>query len=480
MLNGLRLDIEGFGLINDAHIEIGKINVVGGVNASGKSTASKLLYCFLKAMSLNRKDYLLAAVLPKVNEFVNYMEKPHPYLENDLPDKFTVEDDFEEICRAYIHARNIYSKIGDDFFEVPYEILGDLVFELDRIFNILLNKEEYGFDVDFLKFEDNDDFFINRNKAYSSVVKSLFKNESLLDFKGKSHFYSGSFNCHVSYEETDDFEHFRPERGYGLKAKNLEYDDFDYDFIYSSDGDFNFLNEVFYIDSISFFDLDYYISSKNKITDVFGYKEHVEYLLKQLKSEKSSDLSDETVKKMDDVQKQITDIIGGFCYRSGELYLGDKIFNEGYYFQPEDTDDAYNVNISSGIQQISIIQILLENYKLHPGSFLILDEPEVNLHPEWQFKFAEILVLLAKELDITIYLNSHSPMFIEAIEVLTQYYDMEGETNFYLTEKSENKNSYDFAKIEYDELYRIYDNLAKPFDIIEVYRLKNDYKNGNY
>ena len=74
MLNGLRLDIEGFGLINDAHIEIGKINVVGGVNASGKSTASKLLYCFLKAMSLNRKDYLLAAVLPKVNEFVNYME----------------------------------------------------------------------------------------------------------------------------------------------------------------------------------------------------------------------------------------------------------------------------------------------------------------------------------------------------------------------------------------------------------------------
>ena len=34
MLNGLRLDIEGFGLINDAHIEIGKINVVGGVKSN--------------------------------------------------------------------------------------------------------------------------------------------------------------------------------------------------------------------------------------------------------------------------------------------------------------------------------------------------------------------------------------------------------------------------------------------------------------
>ena len=121
----------------------------------------------------------------------------------------------------------------------------------------------------------------------------------------------------------------------------------------------------------------------------------------------------------------------------------------------------------------------MDKYKLQPGTFLIIDEPEVNLHPEWQFKFAEILVLLAKELDINIYLNSHSPMFIEAMEVLTQYYDLEEDTNFYLTEKHD-ENTYDFVKIEYDNLYEIYDNLAKPFDAIEVYRLKNEYKKGNY
>ena len=142
------------------------------------------------------------------------------------------------------------------------------------------------------------------------------------------------------------------------------------------------------------------------------------------------------------------------------------------------SENEYNV-ISSGIQQISLIQILLDKYKLQPGSFLIIDEPEVNLHPEWQFKFAEILVLLAKELDINIYLNSHSPMFIEAMEVLTQYYDLEEDTNFYLTEKHD-KDTYNFVKIEYDNLYELYDNLAKPFDAIEVYRLKNEYKNGNY
>ena len=40
----------------------------------------------------------------------------------------------------------------------------------------------------------------------------------------------------------------------------------------------------------------------------------------------------------------------------------------------------------------------------------------MNLHPEWQVKFAEILVLLYKELGIRIILNTHSPYFMRAIE----------------------------------------------------------------
>ena len=63
MNNKLKLEIDGFGVINKAKIDVGKINVVGGVNSSGKSTVSKLLYCYLKAMSLTRKEYALKAIL---------------------------------------------------------------------------------------------------------------------------------------------------------------------------------------------------------------------------------------------------------------------------------------------------------------------------------------------------------------------------------------------------------------------------------
>ena len=133
---------------------------------------------------------------------------------------------------------------------------------------------------------------------------------------------------------------------------------------------------------------------------------------------------------------------------------------------------TFNFDTPSGIKQIGIIQLLLLNGKLRKDGYLIIDEPEVNLHPEWQFKFAEILVLLAKDLNITIYLNSHSPFFIEAIDAFTEFYDMEEEITYYLTEESEVKGKYNFAKIKSDELYRIYDNLGNAYDLINQIRLR--------
>ena len=56
----LNLNIKDFGQIYEANIEIDKINVVCGVNSCGKSTISKLLYCYLKSeIDDESLDYLL-------------------------------------------------------------------------------------------------------------------------------------------------------------------------------------------------------------------------------------------------------------------------------------------------------------------------------------------------------------------------------------------------------------------------------------
>ena len=53
----VNLSIQNFGAISESNINISKINVIGGQNATGKSTSSKLLYCFLKYNSANLKEY---------------------------------------------------------------------------------------------------------------------------------------------------------------------------------------------------------------------------------------------------------------------------------------------------------------------------------------------------------------------------------------------------------------------------------------
>lgn len=130
--------------------------------------------------------------------------------------------------------------------------------------------------------------------------------------------------------------------------------------------------------------------------------------------------------------------------------------------------DSYD---SAGIKEIGILQILLQNNKLKEDSFLIIDEPESSLHPEWEIKYAELLVLLAKELNIHIYLNSHSPMFIEAISLYSQYYDLLKDTNFYLTQKQSN-GKFNFKKINPKNMGEVYENLTRPYDELDELKAK--------
>ena len=66
-MDKLVMEINDYHSINHAKIEINKINVVGGVNGSGKSTASRMFYSFLKANSTDRKDFNLKCRLLKIN-----------------------------------------------------------------------------------------------------------------------------------------------------------------------------------------------------------------------------------------------------------------------------------------------------------------------------------------------------------------------------------------------------------------------------
>jgi predicted ATPase len=88
-------------------------------------------------------------------------------------------------------------------------------------------------------------------------------------------------------------------------------------------------------------------------------------------------------------------------------------------------------------------------------SILILDEPEIHLHPKWQLLYAEVITVLAKN-EIPILVTSHSPYMIEALKRYSDNYDLEKITNFYLS--SENTIQ-DENKLE--DIFRV---LSEPFE----------------
>lgn len=79
-------------------------------------------------------------------------------------------------------------------------------------------------------------------------------------------------------------------------------------------------------------------------------------------------------------------------------------------------------NLSMGLKTFALLTLMLDCDILKKEDVLILDEPENHLHPAWQVAFAEIVVVLQKIFRLTILLTTHSPYFLEAIELYSRKY----------------------------------------------------------
>ena len=254
------------------------------------------------------------------------------------------------------------------------------------------------------------------DSTINGLLDSEFDITGPQDYNDNAGIYSIDFSC------TFDFKNFE----------------------FSKKGDLD-ITKVFYFDSFSLFD--------NKSGGTY-FLEHVKSL------EAALEITEDNNNVDLEVEKLIKEILGGEIKKeNGELF-----------FVRENGFKTHMKNTSSGVKQVAIIQTLLNNNELEPNSFLIMDEPEVNLHPEWQIKFAKILVLLVKELDLSIYIASHSPFFIEAIELYSQYYGLLDESFFYLTQKAEGYQ-YDIVSVDSNNLEAIYRNLGQPYDILDKIKM---------
>ena len=143
----------------------------------------------------------------------------------------------------------------------------------------------------------------------------------------------------------------------------------------------------------------------------------------------------------------------------GKVLAGDVALEEGHLLYKIKGQSFGAGSLASGLKSYVIIRRLLDNGYLRENSLLIIDEPEVHLHPQWQLYFAELLVLMAKQLDLRMILTTHSPYFLQAVDVFSKKHGFHQKTHFYLAKREADGAVIENIDGKLDETYNM---LAEP------------------
>ena len=155
-----------------------------------------------------------------------------------------------------------------------------------------------------------------------------------------------------------------------------------------------------------------------------------------------------------------------------KFFLGGKInrVNGGYVYEnPEFSSEISFDSLSAGMKSFSTIQMLMEYGLLNNAEYLILDEPETHLHPEWQVKFAELVVWISVHFPIRILVTSHSPYFVEAIDIFYKKYKKDKNIKFYSSISETNLGASNIIDVT-DNLETIFKDMYRPLSNLEELR----------
>ena len=422
----MKLSIRNIGKLKEADVEINGITVITGENDTGKSTVGKVLWSvfnsFYKVYEQIEKERI---------DFVN--EQIYSYIRNldksDNVKKKTLDmatDIIQNYSIYYRNEENIKSYIIKKFKENNYFIDNERTEELIASIYTILN--------------------IIDTQIISFIIDeklSVEFNEEIINKKiGK-----GSF-ANIELNIRNKILNFNIEEGIDVAGEFVENLKGDID-------DFDLATEAVFIDNPFIIDdIENIFEQKKK-----NYRQH---LVSKLYYNRNENIIKKMYvnEKLEKIYKKLNSIA------SGKI----TIKNLDVYYK--DSEIEINAkNLSTGLKTFAIIKMLLQNGTLEENGTIILDEPEIHLHPEWQLKFAELIVLLQKEFSMHILLTTHSPYFVSAIEVFSEKYKIDDKCKYYV---AENKGNIGVIKDITGNTNIIFKKMARPFQDLENIRYTYD------
>ena len=434
----MKLTIENIGNVKHAEIEINGISVIAGQNGTGKSTISRSLFSIFSA------NY---DVIKKISN-----------------DRTRAINDFLEDYLSDIEMnRKNNSEIGIVRGIVPSFLYEELTKIISENLLIFLNKNYSEHNNESLKksvIESINEFNKRNSKYFVLNVEDLDLNvlsENVKEILSQSD--QSIFNQILTDHLTDEFHNqinniYNPLTGIiSLRIKNEQINVEVNKNRATADKLINFKTDVVYIDDAAAI-VENKFSNKfsnkflNKFLTKFNSKlDHNTHLMEQLGDERNNTYT---------LRAKITDRLNLVFNEINHILKTDSVNSS------EDEEDEKKLNIinySSGMKTFYLIKSLLENGVIRENGTLILDEPEVHLHPEWQLKFAEIIVLLQKEFGLHILINSHSPYLVEAIDIFSKKNDTNDSVKYYLAK--------DYIEDVTDTIDKIYEQMYVPLNRLE-------------
>lgn len=371
----MKLSIRNVGKLKEADVEINGITVIAGENNTGKSTVSKALFSLFNGF-YNFDNKMLELKSGDIrNIFLRFIKKLNRENSNiliDIPDKIVKDT-------SYKFDRNKLIKLiqeNRNFISIEY--LGEVS---EKIFDILNIKDE--------EYLENTISYILNNE-FDNQINTIWSDDL------------GEIALKIKENELK------------LKIKNNK--------VIKIENKINLRSEVIYIDD------PFVIDNLNeyKWHDINYLENHKESLETKLIREKNEKTFSEKIIAKNNLQ-QITE-------KLKEVINGKIKFNQGKWIYELENNKELNLkNLSAGLKSFAILKRLIENGNLEEKGIVILDEPEIHLHPEWQIKFAELIVLLQKEFKMHILLTTHSPYFLKAVQVYSKKYKISNKCKYYMS-----------------------------------------------
>lgn len=425
----MKLKLKNVGKIKTADIKLNGITVIAGENNTGKSTIGKTLYCLFHSFY-------------KVEEQISE--------ERQKTISRVLSNYYRETTNRYTMRFTTW-KIASYLVENKDELVKDISFIEDELLNFYSSSDK-NFPIQYESMRAVAQKICDLlNISDDEIRKSILRKRLEAEFGMKvAHLNSLDSQAEVELEIKDSKISVEIIRNQEIIINNY----------------LSLIKEIIYIDDP--FVLDE-LDNRDIIIGLSDFSHREDLISKILGDGTKNDFSviDELL-----VDKKIENILDSMK----EVCDGDLVSTDDsgrFAYKTDKLDGALDVvNLSTGLKSFVILRTLLQKGRIDENGVIILDEPEIHLHPEWQLRFAEIIVLIQKEFKTNILLTTHSPYFLNAIEVYSEKHNIVDKCNYYMADENDNRT----AIIDVtDERELIYAKLARPLQELENMGYRDGY-----